>query len=303
MLSYLVLALKGIVYGVTHIAPGIGGGIVLIMMNIYEPFVEAVGNILNWRKWKEHMPFLIAIGVGAVIGMIGLAKLMNTLLEHYPVITMFFFMGLLLGTIPSILRQHGDMRLSSKRGLAFALGLVLVVVIKTIEKQGVQAGFAADLHSAGGMAYNLFTSFAAGGASITPGMDGSYIFLLVGTYKAITEALGRLTSLYVDWGIIIPTGIGSAAGIILFAKLIDLAIKRRPAAVYYVVLGIVAGSVYGLWPAGWRAASIPLSILFLALGAAIAWFFGRKSEEEVLESAAQVATSSANSPGKIKDAR
>jgi uncharacterized membrane protein len=39
-----------------------------------------------------------------------LAKLVMFLFDNYLAATMFFFMGLLIGTVPSILKMHGDMR-------------------------------------------------------------------------------------------------------------------------------------------------------------------------------------------------
>ena len=67
----LVLVLKGMAYGVTHIAPGLGGGLVLILLGIYEEFVETVGNFfIQPRKWKQHLAFLLPLGFGMVIGMV-----------------------------------------------------------------------------------------------------------------------------------------------------------------------------------------------------------------------------------------
>lgn len=285
MIKYMVLVLKGIVYGVTNLVPAIGGGIILILLGIYEPFVDAVGNILNWRRWKQYLPFLFCIGLGAAIGMIGLAKIISGLLDTYPALTMFFFMGLLIGSIPSILRMHGDMRLTVGRAVAAVVGVLAVVGFKAIERQGTQLGFSTDLRSTPGMVYNALTAFAAGGASVTPGMDGSYIFLLAGTYKPITEALSALAVLAINWAIIIPTGIGSVVGIVLFSKLIDTAIKRAPSIVYYCVLGIIAGSLYGLWPGDVANTSIWGIGLVFVLGAGIGLYFGRPTGRDATPAA------------------
>jgi len=59
-MKYLVLALKGVAYGVTNLVPAIGGGTILILLHIYEQFVDAWGNLLNYRRWKEIIPFLFS---------------------------------------------------------------------------------------------------------------------------------------------------------------------------------------------------------------------------------------------------
>jgi len=50
MVRFLVLVLKGIAYGLTHIVPGLGGGLILILMGIYEQFVDAIGNFFVDRE-------------------------------------------------------------------------------------------------------------------------------------------------------------------------------------------------------------------------------------------------------------
>lgn len=277
-MKYVVLGLKGIAYGITHIVPGLGGGLILILLGVYEQFVDALGNFfVNPKRWKEYLAFLVPLGIGMVVGMLVLAKLIDAMLQHYPAATMFFFMGLLVGTIPSVLRMHGDMRLTIGRAAALFGGLLVVVGLGMLEPQTGQANWARAITSAGGVAYNLFISFLAGGASVTPGLDGSYVLLLGGTYGAVIEAVAALSELIIRWGTLLSTGIGAVLGIISFSKLIDAVLKRAPAVSYYAVLGLVVGSVYGLWPHEARAVSVPVLAIAFLLGVVLALLFGRRS--------------------------
>jgi len=109
-------------------------------------------------------------------------------------------------------------------------------------------------------------------------MDGTSVFMLAGTYEPITGALSALSHLDIRWVTIIATALGVAPGIILFSKLIDMVIKRAPAVVYYCVLGIICGSVYGLWPKGMRTAStatIIVAIVTFVVGGALALVFNK----------------------------
>lgn len=275
MLKYLVLVLKGGAYGLTNILPGIGGGIVLLALGIYEQFVEAVGNILDWKRLKKHLSFLIPVGIGTALGMIVFAKLVTILLERYPAPMMFFFMGLVLGTVPSILKMHNDMRLTWKRALAFLLGLGLVLAFRFAERQGIQAGWARNNGGPGGALYLLVSNFVAGGASVTPGLDGSYIWILSGVYETVMQALSALAHLEIRWLTLILTAIGAMGGIFCFSKLIDTALKRVPGPTYYGVLGLVLGSVYGLWPDNWRATGVVIPILAFAVGFVLGFFSSR----------------------------
>lgn len=279
MTKYLVLVLKGMVYGITHVVPGIGGALVLIMMGIYEPFVEAVGNVfVRWDRWRVYIPFLTAIGIGTVIATLAFAKVVSRLLESYPAPTMLLFLGLLLGCVPSILKMHDDMRFTWGRGLSLVIGLAFTVLLRSLQEGRLNALLGAHVATAGNIAYNLTTSTLAGAASVTPGLDGSYIFLLAGTYKPIMEALGALSKFSIQFRILVPTVIGAAVGIVAFSKLVDVAIKRRPSVTYYAVLGLVAGSIYGLWPRELGRQNLAVSLLCFAVGLAIALYTSRPGE-------------------------
>ncbi len=272
----IVLVLKGVAYGITHIVPGLGGGLILILMGIYDRFVEALGNLLDLHRWREHLAFLAPLGLGMVLGMIGLARLITVVMERFPSESMVFFMGLLLGTIPSVLHMHDELRPSPGRILALAAGLLLVVGLRAIEPQG-RSGVA-SISTPAGAVYNCAVCFLAGGASITPGLDGSCMLLLGGVYGPVVAAVADLTHLQIHWIALLSTGIGAAAGILTFSKLIHTALHRAPAVATYAVLGLVVGSIYGLWPQEAPQVGIPMSVIVFLVGLAVAWVSGRSGE-------------------------
>ena len=94
------------------------------------------------------------------------------------------------------------------------------------------------------------------------------------------EALDSLTHPPIMIGVIISTAIGVALGVVIFAKVISMLLKKQPAVTFYAILGLIFGSFVGLWPAefDFTAASL-LSMLALIPGAAIAYFLGRKAPE------------------------
>ncbi|MBN1402229.1 MAG: DUF368 domain-containing protein [Anaerolineae bacterium] len=279
-MHYLVLMLKGMAYGITHIVPGLGGGLILILLGIYGQFVDSVGNFLiDLPGWRKRIQFLLPLGIGMVIGMLVLARLITFLLDRAPGATTVFFMGLLLGTIPSVLKMHTDMRPTVGRALALILGLGLVIVLKLAQPSNMTGNTIAALSSPRGLLYNLMVSLLAGGASVTPGLDGSYILLLGGTYDPVVEAFSELTHLVIHWGVLITTGLGAVVGILGFSKIIDTAMRRVPAIAYYIVLGLILGSVYGLWPnQPARVSPILLAMAFL-VGVGVALVLGRPAAE------------------------
>ncbi len=280
----IVLVLKGMIYGTTHVLPGLGGGIVLLLLGVYEEFVEAIGNLFVRRdRWRQYLGFLVPLGIGMVLGIIVAAILIEGLMERHPTASMLFFMGLLLGTVPSVLRLHGDMRPTAGRIGALLFGGALVVAIRALGPLLTGKSTAYTLDTVSEVGHNALMSFLAGGASVTPGLDGSYVLMLGGTYPAVLEAVAGLRHLQIQWAALLSTVIFAGLGILIFAKLIDSLIKQKPSAAYYAVLGMILGSIYGLWPQPPIEGSPILLILSFVVGAAVAVLLGRSSAEPGFE--------------------
>ncbi len=279
----IVIALKGMVYGVTHILPGLGGSLVLIMMGIYEEFVEAIGNLFIDRAGlARRLRFLVPLGIGMVLGMLVAAVVIVGFLERFPTATSVFFMGLLLGTIPSVLRLHGDMRPTLGRVAAALVGIALVVLVKSLETRVANGARLTiqDLKRPAGLGYNLLISFLGGGASVTPGMDGSTVLIVGGVYQPILEAFRALTHLQIEWLPLLTTAVAVVLGMVTFAKSIELFIQRSPAVAYYGVLGLILGSIYALRPTGTLTEPMWVLPLVLAAGFGIATLLGRTGQAQ-----------------------
>jgi putative membrane protein len=267
MIEYLVLLVKGMAYGITHIIPGLGGSLVLILLGVYERFVDAAGNLFVKRDhWKEYLRFLIPLGLGMVIGMVVLAKLIGFLMEDYAAPTQFFFMGLVIGTIRSVLLMCKGLKPTAGRVAALVVALAVVFAVRFLNPGASEGGDGADLSGLGGALYNLLASFLGGVASVTPGLDGSYMLMLMRTYNPVIAAVGGVMDALqafdlgaISWAILITTGVGAVAGILLFSKVMDTILRRARGVAYYAILGLVAGSLYGLWPS-----SIPAGTSVLA---------------------------------------
>jgi len=295
-MKFINLFLKGMAVGVSNVIPGVSAGTFLVLLGIYDELVEAVGNFLtNKSRRKDYFLFLLPLVIGAVGAVLAFANLIPFLLERYAAPTQFFFIGLILGSIPTVFRMHHDMKPSMPRGVAFVLGLGVVILLAVGERRppsfppigapplfpphwgGKRGGlFSAGTASLLALFFFGVVGFFAGGAMVTPGVSGAYIFLLTGTYGPIMQAVASLTSPPVHWGVIVAVAAGAGVGILVCSKLIDLALKRQPAVTFYAILGLICGSFVGLWPADLDLSISSLTcILTFAAGAAIACLLGK----------------------------
>lgn len=104
--------LKGIFIGIANVLPGVSGGTVAVLLNIYDRLTEAIGNffIVSNEKKIEYLKFLIQIGIGAVIGIVVFAGVVSKSYQNYPKITTIIFLILIIPSIPYILKGEKNFK-------------------------------------------------------------------------------------------------------------------------------------------------------------------------------------------------
>ena len=275
MLQYVLAVLYGLVFGIANIIPGVSGGTMLVVFGCYDKVCGALS--LNFKEIKKNIVFLIFFGIGAVIGLVGFSFVITWLFENFPTETYMFFMGLIVGSTPLIIR-NATVREKFRPicALPFVLALVLVVGLAVLEGASGEAAAAAQVSGIGAVALYLIAGFVAAVAMIIPGVSGSFIMVLFGTYQPVIAAIKAL-----DFAILIPTAIGVIAGLVLGARLISMLMKRFRLMVFSAILGLVAGSLYAILPAGFGLnIDTLIGVVALALGFMIAFIVGKHTEVE-----------------------
>lgn len=106
---YLVLIPIGAVAAVALTVPGFSGSLILLILGFYRPMMDSA---TSWGKeilgvgvnqsWS-HLPHLLGMigcfGLGCLIGVVLISKLMSLLLKKYHDITYFAIIGFILGSI------------------------------------------------------------------------------------------------------------------------------------------------------------------------------------------------------------
>jgi len=279
-MRFISLILKGMAIGISNVIPGVSAATLMVLLGIYDKLVEAVGNFLTSKsKRKSYFLFLLPLVTGAGSGVLVFANLITLLIERYAAPTRFLFIGLVLGSIPAVLKMHHDMKPSIPRLTAFVLGLGLVIFLGIEERLGISRHIPAGTASMLGFFSFAVVGFLAGGAMVTPGVSGAYIFLLTETYAPIMQALASLTKPPIQWNVIVSVAAGAGIGLLACSRLMALALKRQPAVTLYAILGLICGSFVGLWPAELDvSAAYLVCMLTLTSGVAIAYMLGRSSE-------------------------
>ena len=263
--------LYGIIYGVAHVVPGLSGGTFLVIFGCYDVVCEAFA--LNFKEVKRHFFFLALFGVGTVGGLIGFAHIITYLFANFAIQTSLFFMGLILGGIPLIVKTASSEESFKPACIPpFVLGLVLVVSLSLLEKFGIFNVDATNAVDFAFMASIVLYSFIAAIAMVMPGISGAFVLVAFGVYDLFMQSLRVF-----DFAVIFPAAVGVLVGIVVGAKLILLLLKKFKLMIYSAIIGMVVGSAVPLFPNGVGVNAASLSgMVCLALGGLLALKMGKK---------------------------
>lgn len=241
--SWILLYLKGMAMGLGDSVPGISGGTIAVITNIYDRLIysiravdlDALKLVLKGRiaeAWQHiNGNFLLLLALGILSGLLLSANTVLFLLAEYYEVLMAFFIGLILAST-WLLRSQFRMR-GPLAWLLLLVGLAVTMGIAFLDAR--QADLA------------LWYVFVCGAiaicAMILPGLSGAFILILLGIYEAVLRAL-----LALEWQVILVFMLGCVTGLLAFSRLLALTLKRYHDLSYSFITGLLLGSLLTLWP-------------------------------------------------------
>lgn len=243
MKDRIILFLKGMILGSAMIIPGVSGGTLAISLGIYEKIINVITRF--FKNFKENIIFIINLGLGILASIVLGALILNYTFEHYPIPTIIFFIGLLIGSIPSLTKRV-DLRNTLKISniFYFLLGVSLVLGVYLF-KGSSEVTFSNGFNLVQSIKLMLVGVVAAA-TLVIPGISGSFMLMILGYYKpilgVITDTI-KFNNLGNNILILIPFGVGVLLGIIGIAKLIEYLLKNHETKTYYAIIGFLIASI------------------------------------------------------------
>lgn len=264
---------RGLVMGITDLIPGVSGGTIAIILGFYDRLLEAISGFFS-KDWKRHIGFLLPLALGMGTALVLFSRLINYLLVEHFVPTQFFFMGLILGIIPFLVKQVDVKRNFKPRHwifLLFAAVLLAMTAFITPDQSG-EPMTTLTLLSAVGL---FFSGWLASMAMLLPGISGSFILLLLGVYPTAIHALSTL-----NFPFIAVIGSGVAVGFIVSSKSIRYFLDRYPYMMYAVIIGLIIGSTFVVFPGfANELGTMVMSIVTFASGLGLTTLFSKKNKD------------------------
>ena len=239
----LALFLKGMAMGAADVVPGVSGGTIALISGIYPKLLDAISNIkpsllselsnkgFAFVAEKIHLKFLITLFAGIFASVLTLAKGISYLLELHPILIWSFFLGLILGSILLMVKQ-----IKGKRSLVIIAGLFGMLLAAGV-------GFLPVGEDTSTLPYLFLSGALAICAMILPGISGSFILVILGSYEPIFQAVHQR-----NLRTIAVVGAGAIIGLLSFARILKWFFHRYPNATLALMTGFIAGSIPAVWP-------------------------------------------------------
>lgn len=253
--NWITLALKGMAMGAADVVPGVSGGTIAFITGIYEELITSINNInLDLFKtlknegigaaWKQlNGTFLVVLFLGIITSVVTLAKGVTYLLEHHPVLIWSFFFGLIIAS--AWLIGKSIKKWSAPTIVMLIIGIVIAFVISSIQTVAhVDAKW-----------YIFLSGAVAICAMILPGISGSFILVLMGSYHFVLEALKNK-----ELSIIALFAGGCLIGLLTFARLLKFLFTKFKELTIALLTGFMIGSLYKVWPWKINIGDAPLVI-------------------------------------------
>ena len=242
-IDYVVISLKGIAMGAADAVPGVSGGTIAFISGIYEELIATISNInLSLFKtlfqkgfktfWAQlNGNFLLALLLGIIASYVSFMRLANYLIENEPVLIWSFFFGLIIASIYFVGKQIKKWNVSVVIGLVF--GALAAYYISTLPTM------AANEHAV----FLFFAGALAICAMILPGISGSFILVILGAYKTLSDALHDF-----DFKRIVIFALGAIIGLLSFSHLLKWLFKHFHNLTLAILTGFIFGSLNKVWP-------------------------------------------------------
>jgi putative membrane protein len=257
----------GVLMGFANILPGISGGAMLLLIGVYQRFIQAVADVSTLKLRWRSLVFLGLIACGAFIAILFSAgPIKAAILEHrWQLFSLFI--GLRLGAIPLVMRWAKPFDRNVVIGIV--AGLIITVALALTQYTGGSSAPAGTGQAAGGGGQSItvahtstpLSRFGAGlagaSATILPGMDGSYFLLLMGEYVPILSGIDNFKQELLAFNIkgmwnaglyLLPVALGVALGLAGVSNLMRWAFAKHRGLIAGILLGVLVGAVGGLWP-------------------------------------------------------
>lgn len=272
--GWLFAMLKGAMIGTGAILPGISGGVLCVVFGIYRPIMELLQH--PFRELKRNFWFFVPILVGFALGVIGISALLEWVLKEAEIPATWLFIGLILGTMPSLWKEAGQQGRTPGNLITGAITFVLMFALLLVLKNNALVQFQPSVWLWAGCGVLWALGFMA------PGLSPSSLFFFLGVMEAMTAGIKNL-----DMSVLLPMGAAMLVSVLTLSHGIGWLLKNRFAGTMHAILGLSIASTLVIMPINQVQSwvDIVIYVICFAVGFVVALWMDRMNHK--LEQAGQ----------------
>jgi putative membrane protein len=229
--------LKGLLMGLADLVPGISGGTIALITNIYDELIKSISDIVSFPSnfikkdfkafEKINFYFLIPLFLGIITAIFLGAKIISYLLLNYPAQTYSLFVGIIIASIVFLSKKY----VTKKTGkISFGIGTLIGLILS----------FMVFTTTAPSFIGTFFLGFFAIIAMILPGISGSYILLMLGQYEYVINLVSNFPQTIL---LVSLFAVGCLLGLLIFSKLINYLLKKYSTQTHSLLIGLMFGTL------------------------------------------------------------
>ncbi|MDE7083454.1 MAG: DUF368 domain-containing protein [Clostridia bacterium] len=235
--------------GIAMIIPGVSGGTIAVLFNVYDKLIGAISDLR--KDFKNSFFYLLPIVLGALVGIAAMFFPLSWAITNAPLPTVLLFAGLMVGSCPKLFKDTYKKGFKLTDIISAVLPFIVVVGIGCISVLGVngvipylgQADLSSDMPVWGYFVLVLIGAVASC-ALVVPGVSGSLLLLIFGYYQPILDAVSSLATSFGHSLLVLALfAVGLVVGFFTIAKLMKFLLKKFPRGTGWAILGFVFGSI------------------------------------------------------------
>ena len=254
--------LCGVLIGAGAILPGVSGGVLAVVFDIYQPFMEVLTHPRRAipKYWKWFPPIIL----GWCAGFLGFAKGISAALNLSSTVTTWLFIGLIVGTVPALFREAG------KEGRSAGSWVSMAVCASALFAGLFYISRVAQVTVTPNFWWYNFCGMLWGTSIVLPGMTSSSIMMALGLYQPMLDGLAHLDLLVLSASL--P---GMLLAIVLLARLMSWFLRTHYSIAFHGILGVVLASTAVIVPLEYAPGEIWLSALCCGGGFLLAYLMAQ----------------------------
>ena len=235
--------------GIADLVPGVSGGTIALITNIYEDLITSINHVnakeilalfganrkTSWQKING--PFLLPLFLGIATSILFLSSIIGFFLENHALALWSFFFGLILASSILICKDLKQWSPSTIAGLIIG-GLISFLI-----------SFLSPAEQTEALPYLFVCGMLMIMAMILPGISGAFILVLLGAYETALETVELVRSFRIQGFLnLLAFGLGAIIGLKLFAHWVGKLYLNYRNPLLATMSGFMFGSLYKVWP-------------------------------------------------------